>query len=237
MTTIHYQALFADPERAGVHHLPHGDISDLLAGAMALEHIGKGDLATRLRGAIASTLNGDGIRTPDLGGSTGTEAFTAAIIHRDEVEVVGRRGVLLVDLSVARGSDAGDAFALAGARLSYLERGDRVNLRTLEPTPSPAKLAAIERLGGRYSCMFIGGIAACVEYSQTDGPIERAGVEPLEPEMPGDAGGNRALAGRRGSIDGDDHGRVLGGEALEEKCVRRHINAWCFRFMRAGLRL
>jgi cyanophycinase len=71
----------------------------------------------------------------------GVDEDTAAIIHRDTVEVVGRRGVLLVDLSDVRAGPAGGAFALAGARLSYLERGDRVDLRTLEPTPAPAKLA------------------------------------------------------------------------------------------------
>jgi cyanophycinase len=71
----------------------------------------------------------------------GVDEDTAAILHGDEVEVVGRRGALLVDLTTARSGHEGGAFALAGARLSYLERGDRANLRTLEVTPSPAKLA------------------------------------------------------------------------------------------------
>ena len=31
----HYQALFADAQRAGVHHLPHGDPEPLFAGAEA----------------------------------------------------------------------------------------------------------------------------------------------------------------------------------------------------------
>lgn len=31
----HYRALFADARRAGVHHLPHGDLEPLIAGAEA----------------------------------------------------------------------------------------------------------------------------------------------------------------------------------------------------------
>ena len=31
----HYQALFADARRAGVHHLPHGDLGPLIVGAGA----------------------------------------------------------------------------------------------------------------------------------------------------------------------------------------------------------
>lgn len=35
MTVEHYENLFADSSLAGVHHLPHGSIDDLLAGARA----------------------------------------------------------------------------------------------------------------------------------------------------------------------------------------------------------
>jgi RNAse (barnase) inhibitor barstar len=35
MSSSFYEALFGDSARAGVHHLPHGDVSDLLAGATA----------------------------------------------------------------------------------------------------------------------------------------------------------------------------------------------------------
>lgn len=35
MTAAHYENLFSDSSRAGVHHLPHGPIDDLLAGAGA----------------------------------------------------------------------------------------------------------------------------------------------------------------------------------------------------------
>lgn len=35
MSVAHYESLFADASRAGVHHLPHGPIDDLLQGARA----------------------------------------------------------------------------------------------------------------------------------------------------------------------------------------------------------
>jgi len=54
----------------------------LLAAAMMLDHCRLPDLATRLRGAIDATLNVDQVRTGDLGGSAGTEAFTKALVAR-----------------------------------------------------------------------------------------------------------------------------------------------------------
>lgn len=37
MSLSFYETLFANPERAGVHHLPHGPIKELLAGATAAD--------------------------------------------------------------------------------------------------------------------------------------------------------------------------------------------------------
>jgi RNAse (barnase) inhibitor barstar len=37
MSVTHYQGMFADAAAAGVHHLPHGSIDDLLAGARAAD--------------------------------------------------------------------------------------------------------------------------------------------------------------------------------------------------------
>ena len=71
----------------------------------------------------------------------GVDEDTAAILRGDEVEVIGRRGVLLADLSRARVSYPGGALQLRGARLTYLEPGDRLDLRTRVVTPSPTKLA------------------------------------------------------------------------------------------------
>lgn len=69
----------------------------------------------------------------------GVEENSAAVIKADQAEVIGARGALYVDLRQAR-SDAGlGAFNLQNARLSYLERGDRIDLKTGAVTPAEAK--------------------------------------------------------------------------------------------------
>ena len=73
----------------------------------------------------------------------GTE--TSAVIEDGRGEVIGDEGVLLIDLSRSPGaSSSADGFELAGARLSYLEHGDRFDLSTLEVAPAAAKLDGFE---------------------------------------------------------------------------------------------
>jgi 3-isopropylmalate dehydrogenase len=52
----------------------------LLAAAMMLDHVGHGDRAERLRSAIDRTINLEGIRTPDLGGSASTMDYARALV-------------------------------------------------------------------------------------------------------------------------------------------------------------
>jgi isocitrate dehydrogenase (NAD+) len=54
----------------------------LLASALMLEHVGRQPLAARLRGAVDQSLNADGVRTRDLGGSASTMDFARAVIRR-----------------------------------------------------------------------------------------------------------------------------------------------------------
>lgn len=54
----------------------------LLAAAMMLDHCRLNESASRLRRAIGDTLNVDGVRTGDLGGSANTAAFTKALVSR-----------------------------------------------------------------------------------------------------------------------------------------------------------
>ena len=54
----------------------------MLAAALMLDHVAEHDKAQRLRTAISDTLNKDQVRTGDLGGKAGTEAFTKAVIAR-----------------------------------------------------------------------------------------------------------------------------------------------------------
>jgi len=57
-------------------------IALMLAAAMMLDHCKLTQQATVLRTAIDQTLNIDNIRTGDLGGSAGTDAFAKAVVSR-----------------------------------------------------------------------------------------------------------------------------------------------------------
>jgi len=69
----------------------------------------------------------------------GVDENSAAVIRGKDVEVIGAKGALLVDLAEARSDATLGAFNLQGARLSYLDRGDRHDLKTGVSTPSPLK--------------------------------------------------------------------------------------------------
>lgn len=71
----------------------------------------------------------------------GVEENSAIVVKGTNVEVTGARGALLVDLSEASSDPALPHFNLRGARLSYLERGDRHDLRTGVSIPAPHKLS------------------------------------------------------------------------------------------------
>ncbi len=70
----------------------------------------------------------------------GVDENTAAIIRGDEIEVIGDRGCMVVDLTEAKTDATLGAFNVQGARLSYLEHGDRYHLRARSTTPSAPKL-------------------------------------------------------------------------------------------------
>ncbi|MFN3303827.1 MAG: cyanophycinase [Roseateles sp.] len=70
----------------------------------------------------------------------GVEENTAAVIKGQQIEIVGARGALLVDLREATTDRRLPAFNLRGARLSYLDRGDRHDLGSGQTTPAEHKL-------------------------------------------------------------------------------------------------
>ena len=70
----------------------------------------------------------------------GVEEDSAVLIKGAEVEVLGQRGALLVDLSQAQSDAQQPAFNLRGAQISYLDQGDRHDLRSGQTTPSARKL-------------------------------------------------------------------------------------------------
>ncbi len=74
----------------------------------------------------------------------GIAAETAAVVYGSRMEVVGNRGIVVVDLSDAIVDSNRQGFRLTGARLSYLENGDIVNLDTLKMTPYSPKTEGFE---------------------------------------------------------------------------------------------
>lgn len=71
----------------------------------------------------------------------GIDENTALVIHGSELEIVGYRGGMLIDLSRSTHEKELAGFNVSNAVVTYLDRGDRLNLETLEVTPSPEKLA------------------------------------------------------------------------------------------------
>ena len=80
----------------------------------------------------------------DMQYGVGIAADTAAVVYGSRMEVVGNRGIIVVDLSDAVVDLNRQGFRLTGARLSYLENGDRVNLDTLKMTPYSPKIEGFE---------------------------------------------------------------------------------------------
>ncbi|MCS0609463.1 cyanophycinase [Massilia solisilvae] len=68
----------------------------------------------------------------------GIDENTAMVVSPNrDVEVVGYKGALLIDLAGASAQDG--PFNVANVRLSYLDNGDRFNIATRSFTPSPDK--------------------------------------------------------------------------------------------------
>lgn len=70
----------------------------------------------------------------------GVDENSAAVIRGDEVEVIGGKGAMLVDLTDVKTDMTLGAFNLTNAKLTYLDHGDRFNLKTRVTTPSAVKL-------------------------------------------------------------------------------------------------
>ena len=69
----------------------------------------------------------------------GVDENAAVVIRGTLLEVIGGSGAVLVDLSDATHDPALPAFNLRGARLSYLDQGDRHDLATGQTTPAERK--------------------------------------------------------------------------------------------------
>jgi cyanophycinase len=108
-----------------------------------------------VRGRFARAIVAMHDRKIDYG--IGIDENTAIVVTGDEdAEIVGYKGAVVIDLSQAKSDDATSGFNLQDIRLSYLDRGDRINLGTRKLTPSPEKRAEpkIEPASGEFRPYF-----------------------------------------------------------------------------------
>ncbi len=81
----------------------------------------------------------------------GIDENTAMVIRNgSDVEVIGYKGAVLVDLSQASGDPDCKEFNVSNVRLSYLDGGDKFNFQTKILTPSADKLDGKLELGPPY---------------------------------------------------------------------------------------
>ena len=71
----------------------------------------------------------------------GVDENTALVVRRGyEASVIGYKGVLIMDLSQSKSDPNMDGFTLKNVKLSYLDRGDSIDLRTRVVTPAEEKV-------------------------------------------------------------------------------------------------
>ncbi len=68
---------------------------------------------------------------------------TVAIVADGSIQVTGRAGAIVVDMSSAD-VDRSSGFSVSGARLSYVDRGDSIDMKTRRIKPHPNKLAGFD---------------------------------------------------------------------------------------------
>lgn len=92
-----------------------------------------------VRGRFARALVA--MHTQSIPFGIGVDENTALVVRNGyDARVIGYKGVLIMDTSKAVADSGMDGFSLRNVKLSYLDRGDSINLRTREVTPAPEKL-------------------------------------------------------------------------------------------------
>jgi cyanophycinase len=92
---------------------------------------------TLVRGRFARALVA--MKANDIKYGVGVDENTAIVVKNDDMEVVGYRGVILMDLSEAKDDPDVKAFNMKNVKLTYLDNGDQLRISTREVTPSSNK--------------------------------------------------------------------------------------------------
>lgn len=91
-----------------------------------------------VRGRFARALVA--MHTQGIPFGIGVDENTALVVKRGyEASVIGYKGVLIMDISQAKQDSKMEGFALKNVKLSYLDRGDSIDLRTRVVTPAEEK--------------------------------------------------------------------------------------------------
>ena len=87
----------------------------------------------------------------------GVDENTALIVRDGIIEVAGYKGALMIDLSEAKRDPALKDFNITGAKLTYLDRGDRYEMAASRLIPAPEKRDVINPSAPDYRPYFTDG--------------------------------------------------------------------------------
>lgn len=90
-----------------------------------------------IRGRVARTLVA--MQSQGFKHGLGVDEDSAVVVHDGLARVIGYKGAIVMDLSDATSDKKLGRFNLRNARLTYLDRGDAIDLKSLEVTPSNEK--------------------------------------------------------------------------------------------------
>jgi cyanophycinase len=92
---------------------------------------------TLVRGRFARALVA--MKSHDIKFGVGVDENTAVVVKDDDMEVVGPRGAIVMDLSEANQDKEVKGFNVKNVKLTFLDNGDKLKLSTLDLTPSEQK--------------------------------------------------------------------------------------------------
>lgn len=92
---------------------------------------------TLVRGRFARAIVA--MKAHDIKYGVGVDENTALVVKNDDMEVVGYRGAIVMDMSEAKDNSELKGFNVQNVKLTYLDHGDKIHLSTRALVPSSRK--------------------------------------------------------------------------------------------------
>ena len=92
---------------------------------------------TLVRGRFARAIVA--MKANDIKYGVGVDENTAVVVKNDDMEVVGYKGAIVMDMSESQQDPAVKAFNVKNVKLTYLDHGDTIRISTRELIPSAKK--------------------------------------------------------------------------------------------------